>query len=206
MEPEVVLPTEYTYLALGDSYTIGQGVSEEDRWPNQLSQQLTEDGLTITQTNIIARTGWTTQNLLNAIEAEQPEQHDIVSLLIGVNNQFQRLAFDLYETEFDSLLNIALELSKDQKYVFVVSIPDYGVTPFGSSNSELIATELDQYNAYAEDRCKELDIPYINITEISREMGNNDGALASDKLHPSGIQYGKWVEVILPVVKDILKE
>lgn len=190
----------YSYLALGDSYTIGEGVAAESRWPNQLVRSLEMQDVTIDSLQVIAKTGWTTQNLLNAIEINQPGSFDLVSLLIGVNNQFQRKPFSQFQLEFDSLLNIALQLSGSDKRVFVVSIPDYGVTPFGSTNSATIAQELDEYNAYKAQRCEELSIPFIDITGISRELGDHPEALASDRLHPSASQYALWVEKILPDV------
>lgn len=196
----------YTYLALGDSYTIGQGVEEASRWPNQLRDSLAQDSILLEEVNFIAQTGWTTRRLLDEIQIESPPQHDLVSLLIGVNNQFQRLPFSQFTSEFDSLLTIAEALAQAEGRVFVVSIPDYGVTPFGAPNRERIAEELDDYNAYIAYRCGSRDIPFINITEISRELGASEGALAFDNLHPSGFQYSLWVEEILPTVEELLKE
>ena len=193
------------YLALGDSYTIGQGVDTLDRWPNQLSSKLEQDGYTIEKTDIIAQTGWKTSDLLNAIEDSSLENYNLMSLLIGVNNQFSGIPFEIYANEFDELINQMIDAVGSNR-IFVVSIPDYGVTPFGSNNSETIAQELDDYNEYARSRCQALNIPYINITEISRILGASDGALASDNLHPSGIQYAEWVEKIGPAVIEIIGE
>lgn len=193
------------YLALGDSYTIGQGVDTLDRWPNQLSSKLEQDGYTIEKTDIIAQTGWKTSDLLNAIEDSSLENYNLMSLLIGVNNQFSGIPFEIYANEFDELINQMIDAVGSNR-IFVVSIPDYGVTPFGSNNSETIAQELDDYNEYARSRCQALNIPYINITEISRTLGASDGALASDNLHPSGIQYAEWVEEIAPAVTEIIGE
>ena len=193
------------YLALGDSYTIGQGVDTLDRWPNQLSSKLEQDGFTIEKTDIIAQTGWKTSDLLNAIEDSSLENYNLMSLLIGVNNQFSGIPFEIYANEFDELINQMIDAVGSNR-IFVVSIPDYGVTPFGSNNSETIAQELDDYNEYARSRCQALNIPYINITEISRSLGASDGALASDNLHPSGIQYAEWVEEIAPAVTEIIGE
>lgn len=193
------------YLALGDSYTIGQGVDTLDRWPNQLSSKLEQDGYTIEKTDIIAQTGWKTSDLLNAIEDSSLENYNLMSLLIGVNNQFSGIPFEIYANEFDELINQMIDAVGSNR-IFVVSIPDYGVTPFGSNNSETIAQELDDYNEYARSRCQALNIPYINITEISRTLGASDGALASDNLHPSGIQYAEWVEEIAPAVIEIIGE
>lgn len=193
------------YLALGDSYTIGQGVDTLDRWPNQLSSKLEQDGYTIEKNDIIAQTGWKTSDLLNAIEDSSLENYNLMSLLIGVNNQFSGIPFEIYANEFDELINQMIDAVGSNR-IFVVSIPDYGVTPFGSNNSETIAQELDDYNEYARSRCQSLNISYINITEISRALGASDGALASDNLHPSGIQYAQWVEEIAPAVTEIIGE
>ena len=202
-EQQINLPT-YSFLALGDSYTIGQGLDRAENWPNQLKDKLEASDKMI-DLLVIATTGWTTNNLLNAIEEEQPGPQDMVSLSIGVNNQYQGIPFSTFETEFDSLLNIAIDLGGGKENVFVVSIPDYGLTPFGSSNSETIAIELDTYNAYMELKSDEMDIPFINITEISRVLGDSENALAMDNLHPSAYQYGLWVDEIFPVTEEILE-
>jgi len=194
------------YLALGDSYTIGQGVGESSRWPNQLSTQLILNGIDVEETRIIAQTGWKTDQLLDAIEQEDPTGFNLVSLLIGVNNQFNNQSLQAFRPQFIQCLNKAIELAGSEGDVFVVSIPDYGVTPFGSSNAEEIAQELDEYNAYMQGKCEELNIPFVNITEISRTLGDTTGALASDNLHPSGFQYSLWVDEILPVVFEILTD
>jgi lysophospholipase L1-like esterase len=193
------------YLALGDSYTIGQGIETIESWPMQLGVKLSENGFSVEKNKIIAQTGWETTDLLNALADSSLEDYNLVSLLIGVNNQFSNQPFETYTTEFDILLNQAIDLAGPTR-VFVVSIPDYGVTPFGSSNSENIALELDAYNAYAASKCDSLHIAYINITGISRQLGASDGALANDNLHPSSTQYGKWVEEILPTVLEILEK
>ena len=194
----------YTFLALGDSYTIGQGVEEHMRWPNQLSERLTAMDKEITETEIIARTGWTTGDLIKAINDQKPEQYDLVSLLIGVNNQFRGLPFSNFQSEFDVLLDMAVNLAGGKENLFVVSIPDYGVTPFGAANSATIAAELDTYNAFMEQRCLTDNILFINITDISRALGDSSNALAPDNLHPSGYQYSLWVRDILPGVVELI--
>ena len=203
-EKEAPQPTiTVKYLALGDSYTIGQGVEENERWPNQLSAQLESNGIGVQKTQIIAQTGWKTSDLLNGIADSTLNDYDLISLLIGVNNQFWSQPFDIFQTEFDSLVNIAIEaVGKDR--IFIVSIPDYGVTPFGSSNSENIANDIDMYNGYISERCAEEGFPFINVTEISRQLGDSDGALATDNLHPSGYQYSLWVNEMLPSVLDLI--
>lgn len=195
------------YLALGDSYTIGEGVEESLRWPNQLGHKLSELDYEVASVNIIAQTGWTTNNLLQAVENVETGKYNLVSLLIGVNNQFQKQPFTTFETEFNILIDQCITFAGDINKVFVVSIPDYGVTPFGSSNSdsETIKKEIDAYNAYMAKQCNEKNIPFINITEISRTLGNSDGALASDNLHPSGSQYEAWVNKVQPKVVELLE-
>ncbi|MFD2563618.1 SGNH/GDSL hydrolase family protein [Aquimarina rubra] len=196
----------FSFLALGDSYTIGQGVTEEESWPFQLKDAFASPTKKIEELTIIAKTGWTTGNLIGAIAETNPENHDLVSLLIGVNNQYQRGDFMTFQSEFDFLLNKAISLANGKKdHVIVVSIPDYGVTPFGSTNSEVIATEIDNYNAYIQQKCTELQVVFINVTTISRDLGDSEGALATDNLHPSAYQYSLWVEKILAVAREILK-
>ena len=194
------------YLALGDSYTIGEGVIEKHRWPNQLINELTQLDYKIDSAKIIAKTGWTTSNLLKAIENEKNGTFNLVSLLIGVNNQYQHKPFSIFEIEFKKLLNKSIALAGDKNKVFVVSIPDYGVTPFGIKNKEIIAEELNAYNKFMFDQCNEKGIPFINITDISRSLGDSEGALAEDNLHPSGKQYSAWVSKIQPVVSKFLEK
>jgi len=208
LETEAPLQSQtLRYLALGDSYTIGASVAEPDRWPNQLASKPIDSIYSISEVNIIAQTGWTTGNLLQAIENQAPDNHDLVSLLIGVNNQFQKQDFEVFETQLELLIEKAIELaSGNRERVFLVSIPDYGVTPFGANNAETIAQELDRYNEHIRLRSEAFDLPFINITEISRSLEGNSDGLASDGLHPSGYQYSLWVEEILPVVKNMLSD
>lgn len=182
------------YLALGDSYTIGQGVPTSSNWPNQLSERLQKTGHGTVQTEIIARTGWTTGQLLKALPQKKRDSYDLVSLSIGVNNQYRGQPFRAFEIEFEELLQQAISLAGSKERVFVVSIPDYGVTPFGKRNSERIAMEIDKYNAHQQKRCREEGVLFVDVTEISRELGSGKEALAKDKLHPSGEQYKLWVE------------
>ena len=198
-------PLKIRYLALGDSYTIGQGVEADERWPNQLSTALSFSNIEVEQTAIIAQTGWKTGDLLNALADTTLEKHDLVSLLIGVNNQFWGQPFETFRLEFDLLLTKAKDLSENGR-VFVVSIPDYGVTPFGGSNSASIAEDIDMYNAYIEQQCTLENIPFVDVTKISRQLGDSSGALCSDNLHPSATQYAEWVTEMLPTVLDMLIE
>lgn len=200
-------PINYKIISLGDSYTIGQSVCETCKFPVQLKDSLFN---TITNSSIsveiIAQTGWTTSNLIAAIDSQNlPENYDLVTLLIGVNNQYQNKPFELYEQEFPALVNTAVFLANgNPNKVIVVSIPDYAYTPFGqaSSNPSQISTEIDQYNDFAETYCHNNNISFINITDITREGLVNPDLVASDNLHPSELAYTKFVERILPVALE----
>ena len=197
------------FLALGDSYTIGQSVEESERWPVQLANRLSESGINTDTPKIIATTGWRTDQLKAAIEAdtELEDQYDLVSLLIGVNNQFQGKSVESFIPEFEELLQIAIDLAGDKNRVIVLSIPDYGVTPFGMSRGEeRIARELDEYNRVSEEICIREGVRYFNITPISREAKNDPELIASDNLHPSGKMYSRWVELIFEDVTELLKK
>jgi acyl-CoA thioesterase-1 len=195
------------YLALGDSYTIGQSVCETCRFPIQLQTEL-KNNLTskdVFITNIIAQTGWTTTNLKSAIATQNPaNDYDLVTLLIGVNNQYQNKPFNLYEQEFPELVNIAIAKAKGIKAnVIVISIPDYAYTPFGNGNTT-ISTQIDVYNTFAENYCTENSITFVSITDITRLGLVQPILVASDGLHPSELAYSKFVERILPKAKVVL--
>lgn len=196
------------YLALGDSYTIGTGIDTVDNYPHQLSDSLSARSFFIDTTAVIATNGWTTTDLKNGIEAEDPDSsYNLVSLLIGVNNQYQGLELDLYRTEFRELLDLAITFAGGKsENVFVISIPNYGVTPFGQSrNPVIIRQELQVYDDIAREISYEYNIPFVNITPIS-ELGAEDSSLiASDDLHPSAKMYAMWMEEILPTVTDIIE-
>jgi lysophospholipase L1-like esterase len=197
-----------SYLALGDSYTIGEAVSENQRWPVQLTKKLNETGIKVDDPLIIAKTGWTTNELQNAISEKNPEtDYDLVSLLIGVNNQYRGYPIDQYKIEFKELLLQAVAFADgDTSKVFVVSIPNYGVTPFGiEKGEEKIRQELLVYDAIADSISSELNIPFVNITPVSEKAKEDPSYIASDQLHPSGKQYKEWVDLILPEVKLILE-
>lgn len=192
------------YLALGDSYTIGQSVCETCRFPIQLQTELkgilTANNLVTT--NIIAQTGWTTTNLKSAIASQNPSNdYDLVTLLIGVNNQYQNKPFSLYEQEFPELVSIAIEKAKGIKAnIIVVSIPDYAYTPYGNGNTT-ISTQIDSYNAFAENYCIQNNISFVNITDITRLGLAQPNLVATDGLHPSEVAYEKFVERIFPIAK-----
>jgi len=198
-------PDILSYLALGDSYTIGESVSEPDRWPNQLAKALTKKGITVTQPTIIATTGWRTDNLKDAIrQADLKDNYDLVSLLIGVNNQYQGKPADLYAIEFEELLKTAIQLAKGKPAnVFVVSIPDYGYTPFGLAKKEAISKQIDEFNAINKRIAQKYKVAYYHITDISRKGLDDPTLVAEDGLHPSGKMYALWVERMME--KFILK-
>ncbi|MCF0069206.1 SGNH/GDSL hydrolase family protein [Dyadobacter sp. CY261] len=192
------------YLALGDSYTIGQSVAPDERWPVILANELEDGGKSIATPQIVARTGWTTRNLLDALEQSPPTgTFDLVSLLIGVNNQYQGRNKEEYRIEFRQLLQKSITYAGgDAGNVFVLSIPDWGVTAMGEGNRDHIAAEIDSFNAIAKDECDKLKIVFIDITGISRKALNDPTMIASDQLHFSGKMYRLWVnDVILEVRK-----
>lgn len=202
-------PVTYKYLALGDSYTIGQSVCETCRFPEQLKTQLQSiiPNATI-DLKVIATTGWTTTNLINAINTQNPAaDKDLVTLLIGVNNQFQHKPFALYELEFPQLVTKAIQLAKGHSQnVIVVSIPDYRYTPFGNGtqNPQQISVEIDQYNAFAQQYCLANNITFVTITDITRMGLENTDLVASDGLHPSESAYTLFVNRLLPLAQLIL--
>lgn len=187
------------FLALGDSYTIGESVPEEERWPELLASSLRKDGIQIEKPKIIATTGWRTDQLKAAIlSSGTPDDYELVSLLIGVNNQYQKKSPESYEPEFRELLDMAVKKAGGIKErVFVISIPDYGYTPFGQSRQKDISDDLDEFNEVNKELTLERGIAYFNITEISREGLRDPELVAPDKLHPSGKMYRLWVQEIL---------
>ncbi len=200
-------PAAQRILALGDSYTIGEGVAAEDRWPVQLAVRLREQGLAVAEPQIIARTGWTTDELDRAIDQAQPAgPFDLVTLLIGVNNQYRGRSQEEYRAQFRDLFNRAAELAGgNPRRVLVLSIPDWGVTPFAMGrDSARIAAEIDAYNQINREETLSGGGEYVDITDISRQAVTEDGLLAADGLHPSGKMYAAWVERALPVVQEML--
>lgn len=192
----------FNILSLGDSYTIGQSVCETCRFPEQLKSNLeTKFPLSTFGLQIIAQTGWTTTSLIGAINNVNPQNNfDIVTLLIGVNNQYQNKPFSVYEEEFPQLINTAITKAKgDSSNVIVVSIPDYAYTPFGNGDPS-ISQEINSYNNFASNYCSQNNISFINITDITRQGLVNPNLVASDNLHPSELAYSMFVERILPVV------
>ncbi|CAN5410140.1 SGNH/GDSL hydrolase family protein [soil metagenome] len=207
--PPVITSSEKTYLALGDSYTIGQSVAVADRFPNQTANLLLNDSIKVASPEIIAQTGWTTSNLLNSINNTLPKlaTYDIVTLLIGVNNQYQHMSIDLYRSEFTLLLNKSITYAANKKdHVFVLSIPDYSVTPFASgSDKATIAAEIDAYNKINKEITLAAGCIYVDITPASRQAATDRSLIASDGLHPSGKQYNIWSTLLIPFVKAALR-
>jgi lysophospholipase L1-like esterase len=202
MSNETIAPRS-AYLALGDSYTIGEAVEESARWPMQLASRLRENGISLDDPQIIATTGWTTDELAAAMdEATLAPHYGLVSLSIGVNNQYRGRPLDNLRREFSDLLERAIGLSDNApERVFVVSIPDWGVTPFAHAQNRdvaQIAREIDAFNGAQQAICASRGVLWIDVTDISRTTARSK--LADDGLHPSAGQYGEWVERMQPLV------
>jgi lysophospholipase L1-like esterase len=199
-----------SFLALGDSYTIGEGVETSGRWPVQLAAKLREEGIALADPRIIATTGWTTDELAWGVDGAEPlGEWDFVTLLIGVNNQYRgRSAID-YRGEFETLLQRAIRCARGRAdRVLVLSIPDWGVTPFVKTTKatpEQVATELDAYNAAAQVVCEAHDVAFVDITPVSRERGGEPEMLAEDGLHPSASMYTLWTALALPAARTLLQ-
>lgn len=197
------LGMQYAYLALGDSYTIGEGVLPKENFPNQtvtLLNKTTDGGYKFTTPEIIATTGFTTDELDAAINAANiSKQYDIVSLLIGVNNQYRERNTKNFEIEFEHLLQRAIQFADNKpNHVFVLSIPDWGVTPFAESmDRKKIAEEIDAYNSVCKTSAEKFKSPFIDITTLQRIDGAKEEYLVKDKLHPSGNEYAKWAKMLM---------
>lgn len=190
-----------TFLALGDSYTIGESISNEHSWPMQLVATLKKYDLHIATPQIIAKTGWTTDELKQAIDSSSLNYpYDWVSLSIGVNNQYRGRAIEEFKKEFEILLSEAIVYSGNRKErVFVVSIPDWGVMPFAKDrNREQIAREIDDFNQVVYAVCAQEQIKFIDVTLLSRNTSVDPEWIAEDRLHPGRTQYAQWVQEILP--------
>ncbi len=198
------------FLALGDSYTIGEGVASGERWPVQLATRLCDEGIDIADPQIIATTGWTTDELLAAMNAASfAPPYDLVTLLVGVNNQYRGRPIDEYRTQFHALLQRATRLAGGNAgHAIVVSIPDWGVTPFAARegrDASVVAREIDAFNAAAATAAREASANWVDVTTLSRAPGSR-GELVADGLHPSGAQYARWAEAILPLARMVLAQ
>jgi len=200
---------EWRYLALGDSYTIGEGVAASERWPVQLAARLRADGMTVCEPRIIARTGWTVAELSAAMDGEVLDPpYDLVTLLIGVNDQYRKGEAAAYATEFRTMLARAVALAGSRpERVLVVSIPDWGVTAFAGKDprgATAIGQAIDAFNAVARDESRRAGVAFIDITGVSRTPAHR-GQLVDDGLHPNAAQYRAWTERVLPAARNALE-
>jgi lysophospholipase L1-like esterase len=194
-------------LALGDSYTIGEAVEPDERWPLRLAAMLRARGVDVAPPTIVARTGWTTDELSSGIDgAGLGGAYDLVTLLIGVNNQYRGRTADEFRQRFGPLLGRALGFTSHRaSRVIVVSIPDWGVTPFGRDrNRTRISAEIDLFNETVRDQAMQVGAAFIDVTPISRRAASEPELLAPDGLHPSGAMYAEWARVILPIAANAL--
>jgi lysophospholipase L1-like esterase len=202
---------EVRILALGDSYTIGEGVAPADRWPDQLAAALRRSGSGVAAPEIVARTGWTTDELSAAMDRHAfHAPYDLVTLLIGVNNQYRGRDLDNYRSEFRALLRRAIVLAGDRPaHVLVVSIPDWGVTRFGRNSGRDVAQigrEIDAYNAAAAVVAAELRVTFADVTRASRDNGDHADMLVTDGLHPSAAMYRRWLDTVTPAARHALSD
>lgn len=199
---------EFTILCLGDSYTVGEAVPVSQSFPFQLLQNLkTEDLITKGTYNLIAKTGWTTTELKEALQQNAVSStYDIVTLLIGANNIFRNYPTEIYETEFEELLQAAIQKTGNQpEKVIVISIPDYGYTPFGKNNQAEISAKINAYNTINELLALQYGAQYVNITPISRKGLQQSYLITYDGLHPSGIMYAEWVAQIIDLAANVIE-
>ena len=201
---------KHRFLALGDSYTIGEGVPPSARWPVQLAAALRHEGLAAEEPRIIARTGWTTDELLGAIESADPpieDSYDLVTLLVGVNDQYRGRGLDSFRSGFARLLDRAVTFAGNSARVVGVSIPDWSVTPFARNDprgAPSIAREIDEFNSAARTLAESAGGAFVDVTGISRRASNNIELLAADALHPSAAMYALWIPAILPAALNAL--
>ncbi len=196
----ITIDRQVGMLALGDSYTIGQSVETWERWPHQFIDALRDLGIEAGYPDYIATTGWTTRRLIQGIRSmlNDDKNYNLVSILIGVNNQYQGIDIASYEPDLRTIIDRALEIAgQDTSRVFILSIPDYAYTPFGEGKSS-ISEEIDDYNMIKKEVARDYGIAFIDITPISRLGLGRPSLVALDGLHPSGEQYGEWVKEILP--------
>lgn len=201
---EIVKPL--TWLALGDSYTIGQGVKEQERFPAQAVKLLDERNFSVNELNYIAVTGWTTNDLLIGLNYYKPKSHTIVSLLIGVNDQYIEWDTMGYRERFTELLKRSISLANNKpNHVFVLSIPDYSVTPFARfHDAKEIARQINQFNHIIYEVTEEYGCPFVDITPFTREAEYNPALICEDNLHPSGFDYGRWAEKLVTAIRGVL--
>ena len=197
-----------SFLALGDSYTIGEGVAAKDRWPAQLARRLRASGCPIADPRIVARTGWTTEELVDAMGGERlTGKFDLVTVLAGVNDQYRGYGTDRYRRSFEALMGSALALAKLPAHLIVLSIPDWGVTPFAAGRDRpAIAREIDAFNEECRAIAAAHGARFLDIAPLSRQASNNSALLAADGLHPSAAMYSMWVDQLVPLSLDVLDQ
>ena len=198
---------EVRFLALGDSYTIGESVDPSDRWPAQLAALLCAQGLNVGEPTIIATTGWTTDELSAGIDRADPQgAYELVSLLIGVNNQYRGRGLDEYRQQLVALLQRAIAFAGGKPgRVLVLSIPDWGVTPFAADRDRAaIAAAIDAFNAVNREEAERLGAHYIDVSPFSRTAAADPTLIADDGLHPSGKMYAEWARLALPAAREAL--
>src|ERR1700744_4735775 len=199
--------TSLNYLALGDSYTIGEPVPSEQSFPYQLVVSLNKQDKHTNPPTIIATTGWTTDELISAIAESgiAHKKYDLVTLLVGVNDQYRGLSQDNYRIKFQQVLNTAINFAGGKKHhVFVLSIPDWGVTPFAAGREGNIGKEIDQFNAINKQITISSGVNYLDITDISRHAATEPDLIADDGLHPSAKMYAEWIKRLSPMVEGTL--
>ena len=194
----------YSFIALGDSYTIGEGVNEDERGPNQFVDVAYENGVDFDQPMIIAETGWKTYDLLNAInQTNFTKKYDYISLLIGVNNQFNSRPIDEFEEDLNKLMDEMKRIKKNDGSIIIISIPDWGYTPFGeSSDMSDISEQINLFNSSLRKFATTNGLKYVDVTEISRRGINEPDLITNDNLHPSGIMYLEWAKKIYNIWID----
>jgi lysophospholipase L1-like esterase len=206
----MVTQAQIRYLALGNSYTIGESVSPDKNFPNQTVAKLRLAGLSIADAEIIAKTGWTTFELSARLDENGPilKQYDFVSLLIGVNNQYRGLPAEAYATDFEQLLKRAIQYADGRAdRVVVLSIPDWGVTPFAADrDGRKIAREIDQFNAINWKIARQYQVEYVDITSGTREATSRPELVAEDGLHPSALDYSRWAMWVADWMESTLSE
>ncbi|MDB4877128.1 MAG: lysophospholipase [Gemmatimonadetes bacterium] len=204
-------PAGVRILALGDSYTIGEAVAESERWPVRLAELLRADGISSAEPLIVARTGWTTDELSSAIDAADialAEPYDLVTLLIGVNDQYRGRGTEEYRSHVRTLIDRAVAFAGARaSRAIVLSIPDWGVTPFAEGRDRArIASEIDAFNAVGRDETSRAGARFVDVMPISRRAAAEPALVASDGLHPSGPMYDEWARLVLPVALDALAQ
>jgi lysophospholipase L1-like esterase len=200
-------PKPHTYLALGDSYTMGEKVAPGENFPSQVTSILNNKGYDFGSPEIVAQTGWTTDELQAAItKARLSSPYDFVTLLIGVNNQYRGMKAAEYKLEFEALLKQAVQFANnDTSHVIVLSIPDWGATPFAEGRDrKKISREIDEYNTTNKLLAGKYKVPYINITGGTREAAKDLSLLTSDGLHPSGKEYSRWAKEVADLIQKKL--